>query len=68
MNGKQFTVVKEYQSDKPLIHKINSIIDNCFRNCHKKNFIHLIIYVNMILILKISLIMKQLISQFLIKI
>ena len=30
--------VKEYEFDKPLIHKIDSIIDNCIRDCHYKYF------------------------------
>ena len=29
---------KEYKFDKPLIHKINSIIDHCIRDCHIKYF------------------------------
>ena len=33
MNKNQFTVVKEYEFDKPLIHKKDSIIDNCIRDC-----------------------------------
>ena len=31
-------IVKEYKFDKPLIHKIDSIIDNCFRDCYNKYF------------------------------
>jgi len=38
MNENQLTIVKEYELDKPLIHKIESIIDNCIRACHKKCF------------------------------
>ena len=30
--------VKEYKIDKPLIQKIDSIIDNSIRDCHKKYF------------------------------
>ena len=38
MNENQLTMVKKYQFDKPLIHKIDSIIDNCYRDCHTKYF------------------------------
>ena len=40
MNGitKENVIVKEYEFDKPLIHKIDSIIDNCIRDCHHKYF------------------------------
>ena len=38
MNKNQLTVVKEYEFDKPLIQKIDSIIDNSIRDCHKKFF------------------------------
>ena len=38
MNENQLTIVKEYEFDKPLIQKIDSIIDNCYRDCHKKYF------------------------------
>ena len=31
-------IFKEYQFDKPLIHKIDSIIDICIRDCHNKHF------------------------------
>ena len=31
-------IVKEYEFDKPLIQKIDSIIDNCIRDCHYKYF------------------------------
>ena len=31
-------IVKEYEFVEPLIQKINSIIDNCIRACHKKHF------------------------------
>ena len=31
-------IVEEYESDKPLIQKIDSLIDNCIRACHNKNF------------------------------
>ena len=60
-------IFKEYEFNKPLIQKIDSIIDDCIRDCHYNYFfLHLIIYMNIILILQILVIMKQLISQFLI--
>ena len=34
MNESQLTIFKEYEVDKPLIHKIDSIFDDCIRNCH----------------------------------
>ena len=30
--------MKEYKFDNPLITKIDSIIDNCYRDCHNKYF------------------------------
>ena len=42
MNGitdeNQLTIVEKYEFYKPLIHKIDSIIDNCYRDCHDKYF------------------------------
>ena len=38
MNENELYVVKEYIFDIPLITKIDSIIDNCYRDCHKKYF------------------------------
>ena len=38
MNGKQLAVVKKYEIIKHFIHKIDSIIDNCIRDCHNKYF------------------------------
>ena len=40
MNGitKENVLVKEYEIDNPLIQKIDSIIDNCIRDCHNKYF------------------------------
>ena len=38
MNENELHVVKEYKFDSPLITKINSIIDSCYRGCHNKNF------------------------------
>ena len=31
-------IVKEYEFDKPLIQKIDSIIDDCIRDCHYNYF------------------------------
>ena len=31
-------VVKEYKFDNPLIKKIDSIINSCYRDCHNKYF------------------------------
>ena len=38
MNENELYVVKENIFDNPLITKIDSIIDSCYRDCHKKNF------------------------------
>ena len=40
MNGitKKNVIVKDYEIDNPLIQKIDSIIDNCIRDCHNKYF------------------------------
>ena len=40
MNGKtnEKVIVKAYEFDKPLIHKIDSIIVNCFTDCHNEYF------------------------------
>ena len=35
---KENVIVKEYEIDNPLIQKIDSIIDNCIRDCHHKYF------------------------------
>ena len=37
-NKNQLAIVKEYEFDKRLISKIDSIIDNCYRDCHNKYF------------------------------
>ena len=58
MNKNQLTVVKEYEFGKPLTHKIDSIFDNCYRVVIKNIFIHLNIYLYMLLNLQILLIMK----------
>ena len=38
MNENELYVVKEYKFDNPLITKIDSIIDYCYRDCHNKYF------------------------------
>ena len=38
MNENELYVVKEYKFDNPLITKIDSIFDNCYRDCHNKYF------------------------------
>ena len=38
MNENQLIIVKKYEIFKPLTHKIDSIIDNCYRDCHYKYF------------------------------
>ena len=38
MNENQLTLVKEYEFANPLSQKIASIIDDCIRDCHFKNF------------------------------
>ena len=34
MNKTQLTIAKEYEFNKPLIHKIDSRFDNCSRDCN----------------------------------
>ena len=38
MNENELYVVKEYKFDNPLITKIDSITDSCYRDCHIKHF------------------------------
>ena len=38
MNENEVYVVKEYKFDNPLSHKIDSIIDGCYRDCPNKYF------------------------------
>ena len=38
MNENELYVVKGYKFDNPLNTKIDSIIDNCYRDCHNKYF------------------------------
>ena len=44
MNENELYVVKEYEFYQPSIHKIDSIIDGCYRDCHK-NYFHTFKYV-----------------------
>ena len=43
INENQLAIVKEYEIDEPLIHKTDSIIDDCYRNC-KKIYFHIFEY------------------------
>ena len=36
MNENQSTIAEKHEIIKPLIDKIDSIIDNCYRDCHNK--------------------------------
>ena len=38
MNKNQLTIVTECEYNKPLIHKIDSIIHNCITDCNNKFF------------------------------
>ena len=38
MDENQLTIVKKCEIIKPLIHRIDSIIDNCYRDCHNKYY------------------------------
>ena len=38
LNKSQLSVEQEYEFDKPPIHKIDSIVDICIRDCYIKNF------------------------------
>ena len=38
MNNNQLTIVKEYNFDNPPIQNINSLISQCYRDCHRKYF------------------------------
>ena len=44
MDENQLIIVKEYKFDNPLIHRRDSIIDNCYRDCRNK-YIHTFEYV-----------------------
>ena len=37
-NENKLTVVKEYEFKNPLIQNIDSIIDECYRDCHYKYY------------------------------
>ena len=39
MNENQLTFVREYVPIKPLIHKIDSLSDNCFRDCNNEQYL-----------------------------
>ena len=34
----EYVIVKEYEYDNPLVHKIDSLIDKSIRDCHNKQF------------------------------
>ena len=53
MKENQLTIVRKYKINKPLIHRRDSIVDNCYRDCHDKIFLQLNRDVYMTLILKI---------------
>ena len=38
MNENRLTIVKTSENTKPLVHKTDSLIDNCYRDCHNKYF------------------------------
>ena len=42
MNGikdeNQLVIVKKYETTKPLFHKVDAIIDKCYRGCRKKYY------------------------------
>ena len=38
INENQLTIVEEYDFNEPLIHKIDSIVDKLYRDCHKKYY------------------------------
>ena len=38
MKENELLVVKAYKFDNPLFHKIYSIIDDCYRDCHNNFF------------------------------
>ena len=58
MNENDLYVVKEYNFDNPSSGKIDSIIDNCYKAVTINIFIHLNMFVYMILTLQISQIMQ----------
>ena len=38
MDDKKLTIVKESEIIKLLFHKLDAIIDNCYRDCHNKYY------------------------------
>ena len=38
MNENQLTILEEYEFDKSLIHKMDSIVDKSNKDCQNKNF------------------------------
>ena len=38
LNANQLTIVKNYETNKSLVHKIDSIVDNCIRDFHHRYF------------------------------
>ena len=38
LNRNQLTIVKGYEFIEPLIQKVDSITDNCYRGCHNKYY------------------------------
>ena len=43
MDENQLTAFKKLEFFKPLIHKVNSIIDNCYTDCYDK-YVHTFFY------------------------
>ena len=40
MNQNELYVVKEYKFDNPIVTEIDSITENCFRDCHINFFLN----------------------------
>ena len=38
MDENQLTIVKKYEIIKPLFHKVDAIVDSCYRDCHDKYY------------------------------
>ena len=38
MNENELYVVKEYKFDNPFFHKIDCLINGCYKDCHNKHF------------------------------
>ena len=58
MNENQLTIVNEYEFIEPLNHKIDILIDNCIRDCHKIYFHVLSINVYIIFNIQIMVMMR----------